>query len=93
MTTSPNRRTDPTALSRPTLVAGAGGFIGGHLVHASWLNQVELFFSILERRLLKHGEFASVDDLADCIIAFIRDYNRHAQPFRWTYDGRPLKVA
>lgn len=61
--------------------------------HASWLNQVELFFSILERRLLKHGEFDSVEDLADRIVAFTRDYNRHAQPFRWTYDGRPLKVA
>jgi transposase len=61
--------------------------------HASWLNQVELFFSILQRRLLKRGEFDSVDDLADRIIAFIKDYNRRAAPFRWTYDGRPLKVA
>src|SRR5829696_135432 len=61
--------------------------------HASWLNQVELFFSILERRLLRRGEFDSVDDLADRIIAFIKDYNRRATPFRWTYDGRPLKVA
>ena len=39
------------------------------------------------------GEFDSVDDLADRIIAFIKDYNRRAAPFRWTYDGRPLKVA
>ena len=46
--------------------------------HASWLNQVELFFSIMERRLLRHGEFDSVDDLADRIIAFINDYNRRA---------------
>ena len=61
--------------------------------HASWLNQVELFFSILERRLLRRGEFDSVDDLATRIIAFINDYNRRARPFRWTYDGRPLKVA
>ena len=61
--------------------------------HASWLNQVELFFSILERRLLRNGEFASVDELADRIITFIEDYNRQARPFRWTYDGRPLKVA
>lgn len=61
--------------------------------HASWLNQVELFFSILERRLLKRGEFDSTDDLAARIIAFINDYNRRAAPFRWTYDGRPLKVA
>jgi transposase len=61
--------------------------------HASWLNQVELFFSILERRLLRRGEFSSTDELADRIIAFIKDYNRRAAPFRWTYDGRPLRVA
>jgi transposase len=61
--------------------------------HASWLNQVELFFSILERRLLRRGEFASVDELADRIIAFIKDYNRRAAPFRWTYDGKPLRIA
>ena len=60
---------------------------------SSWLNQVDLFFSILERRLLRHGEFSSVDDLAARIIAFINDYNRRARPFRWTYDGRPLEVA
>jgi transposase len=61
--------------------------------HASWLNQVELFFSILERRLLRRGEFDSVDQLAERIIAFIKDYNRKAAPFRWTYDGRPLMAA
>ncbi|MGH9205947.1 MAG: IS630 family transposase [Acidimicrobiales bacterium] len=61
--------------------------------HASWLNQVELFFSILERRLLRRGEFASVEELADRIISFIKDYNKRAAPFRWTYDGRPLRVA
>jgi transposase len=61
--------------------------------HASWLNQVELFFSILERRLLRRGEFTSVDELADRVIAFIKDYNRRAAPFRWTYDGRPLRAA
>jgi transposase len=61
--------------------------------HASWLNQVELFFSILERRLLRRGEYDSVDHLAERIIAFIKDYNRRAAPFRWTYDGRPLMAA
>ena len=68
-------------------------FLHNTPTHASWLNQVELFFSILERQLLRHGEFTSVDDLAERIIAFINDYNRRARPFRWTYDGRPLKVA
>jgi transposase len=61
--------------------------------HASWLNQVELFFSILERRLLRRGEFSSVDELGRRVIAFINDYNRRAKPFRWTYDGRPLRAA
>jgi transposase len=61
--------------------------------HASWLNQVELWFSIMERRLIRHGEFDSVDHLADRIIEFIKAYNRAAKPFRWTYDARPLKVA
>lgn len=68
-------------------------FLHNTPTHASWLNQVELFFSILQRRLLRYGEFDSVDDLADRIIAFINDYNRRARAFRWTYDGRPLKVA
>jgi transposase len=61
--------------------------------YASWLNQVELFFSILARRLLKRGEFASVTELVDRIMAFIAEYNRTATPFRWTYDGRPLQAA
>ena len=68
-------------------------FLHNTPTHASWLNQVELFFSILERRMLRNGEFNSVDHLADTIIEFINDYNRRALPFRWTYDGRPLKVA
>jgi transposase len=61
--------------------------------HASWLNQVELFFSILARRLLRRGEFTSVEDLVAKAMAFIADYNRTATPFRWTYDGRPLKAS
>jgi len=61
--------------------------------HASWLNQVELFFSILARRLLKRGEFHSVQDLVGKVMTFIADYNRTARPFRWTYDGRPLKAS
>ena len=61
--------------------------------HGSWLNQVELFFSILARRLLKRGEFRSVEDLVAKVMAFIADYNRTARPFRWTYDGRPLKAS
>jgi transposase len=61
--------------------------------HASWLDQAELFFSILTRRLLRRGEFTSQQDLADRIELFTAVYNRTARPFRWTYDGRPLKAA
>lgn len=61
--------------------------------HASWLNQIELFFSILTRRLLRRGEFTSRHDLAERIISFIEVYDRTAKPFRWTYDGSPLKAA
>lgn len=68
-------------------------FLHNTPTHGSWLNQIELFFSILERRLLRNGEFTSVDELGDRLIAFINDYNRRAKPFRWTYDGHPLKVA
>jgi transposase len=61
--------------------------------HTSWLNQVELWFSILVRRLLKGGSFASVEELHQRILEFIEYFNRTmAKPFKWTYKGRPLKV-
>ena len=60
-------------------------------VHTSWLNQVEIWFSILVRRLLKRGNFTSVDDLKQSILDFIAYFNRTmAKPFKWTYAGRPL---
>ena len=58
--------------------------------HTSWLNQIEIWFSILMRRLLKRGSFTSVQDLQDRILAFIAYFNQTAKPFRWTYTGRPL---
>ncbi|MCA1837788.1 MAG: transposase [Actinobacteria bacterium] len=62
--------------------------------HTSWLNQIELWFSILvRRRLLKRGSFTSVEDLSQQILLFIEYFNRTvAKPFKWTYKGRPLKV-
>lgn len=61
--------------------------------HASWLNQIELWFSILARRLLKRGSFTSVEDLHQRILRFIEYFNRTmAKPFKWIYKGRPLKV-
>jgi len=60
--------------------------------HASWLNQVEIFFSILYRRLLKHGIFSSEEDLAEQMLAFIETYNQTAKPFKWTYTGKVLEA-
>ena len=61
--------------------------------HTSWLNQIELWFSILVRRLLKRGNFTSVEDLRERILAFIAYFNTTmAKPFKWTYKGRPLTV-
>ena len=59
--------------------------------HASWMNQVEIWLSILVRKLLKRGNFTSVADLQAKVLAFIDYYNRTmAKPFRWTYTGKPL---
>jgi hypothetical protein len=58
--------------------------------HTSWLNQVEIWFSILVRRVIKRGDFSSVDDLRQRILDFIAYFNQTARPFRWTYTGRPL---
>ena len=61
--------------------------------HSSWLNQIELWFSILMRRLLKRASFSSIDDLHARILAFIDYFNRTlAKPFKWTYIGRPLQA-
>ena len=61
--------------------------------HTSWLNQIEIWFSILVRRLLKRGNFSSVNELRERILAFIDYFNETmAKPFKWTYAGRPLQV-
>jgi transposase len=59
--------------------------------HGSWLNQVELWFSILTRRVLRYGDFRTPEDLLETIERFISTWNSdEAKPFRWTYEGRPL---
>lgn len=61
--------------------------------HASWLNQVELWFSILARRLLKRGSFSTIQDLRERIFRFIDYFNRTlAKPFKWTYQGKVLSA-
>jgi transposase len=61
--------------------------------HASWLNQIEIWFSILVRKLLKRGSFRSLEELKHKVLAFIDYYNRAmAKPFKWTYQGKALVV-
>jgi transposase len=58
--------------------------------HGSWLNQVELWFGIVSRRVLRYGDFHGPDELVAALEAFIAEWNDQAHPFRWTYEGTPL---
>lgn len=59
--------------------------------HGSWLNQIELWFGIISRRILRYGIFSSPDNLVEAVEAFISEWNRaEAHPFRWSYQGLPL---
>lgn len=59
--------------------------------HASWLNQIELWFSILVKKVIRRGNFLSQEDLRQKILSFIDYFNATlAKPFRWTYQGKPL---
>lgn len=61
--------------------------------HASWMNQVEIWLSILVRKVIKRGNFISLADLKRKVLAFIEYYNRTmAKPFKWTYQGKALAV-
>lgn len=59
--------------------------------HASWMNQIEIWFGILSRKVVKRGNFRSKEELRDKLMAFIDYFNKTlAKPFRWTYQGKPL---
>lgn len=59
--------------------------------HNSWLNQIEIWFGVLTRRVLKRGSFRSTTELRERILDFIDYFNRlFAHPYKWTYKGRPL---
>lgn len=60
--------------------------------HSSWLNQIEIWLSILVRKLLKRGSFVSIEELEAKVLAFIGYYNQTAKPFKWTYQGKALTV-
>ena len=58
-----------------------------------WLNQVEIWFSILARKVLKRGNFVSTEDLRKKLEDFISYFNRTmGKPFKWTYKGKPLSI-
>jgi len=81
-------RTSPARLQAldPRLVAV-------HLpAHASWLNQLEIFFSILVRKGIGPPDFDSLDQLRDRIYRFTSHYNQEARPFNWTYTPEKLKA-
>ena len=59
--------------------------------HASWMNQIEIWLSILVRKVIKRGNFTSIQELKRKVFAFIEYYNRTmAKPFQWTYHGKAL---
>ena len=61
-------------------------------IHASWVNQVEIFFSIVQKRVLRYGAFNSARELELALRRFIRHWNHYeAHPFRWTFKGYPLQ--
>jgi hypothetical protein len=60
--------------------------------HASWINQIEIWFGILVRKVIRRGNFASLAELEQKLLAFVDYFNRTmAKPFKWTYQGKPLQ--
>lgn len=60
--------------------------------HSSWMNQIEIWFGIINRKLLKRKSYLSVEELEGSIRKFIEQYNLTAHPFKWTYAGIPLAI-
>jgi DDE superfamily endonuclease len=61
-------------------------------VHASWLNQIEVYFSVVQRKLLTPSDFATRADLERGLLAFQARYQRAARPFKWSFTRRDLHV-
>lgn len=60
--------------------------------HSSWMNQIEIWFGIINRKLLKRKSYLSIEELEASILRFIEQYNLTAPPFKWTYTGIPLTI-
>ena len=62
--------------------------------HTSWLNQIEIVFGMIMRKVVRRGNFTSVSDLKEKLLRFISYFNEvFAKPFRWTFTGRPLQTG
>jgi len=59
-------------------------------VHASWLNQVEIFFSIIQKKVVSPNDFASLNSLTATLLAFTDRYNQNAKPFNWKFSASDL---
>ncbi|WP_242827698.1 transposase [Enterocloster clostridioformis] len=60
--------------------------------HCSWMNQIEIWFGIINRKLLKRKSYTSLEEMKESIRRFIEQYNLTAHAFRWTYAGVPLTI-
>ena len=60
-------------------------------IHASWLNQIEIYFSVLQRKVLTPNDFESLEDLEDTILSFQSEYEKTAKPFKWKFTREDLK--
>ena len=62
--------------------------------HTSWLNQIEIVFGMIMRKVIRRGNFTSVTDLKEKLVRFIAYFNEvFAKPFLWTFTGRPLQTG
>ena len=59
-------------------------------VHASWLNQVEIYFSVVQRKVLTPNDFLSLAQLEDALLSFQERYEKSATPFQWTFTAKDL---
>ncbi len=60
-------------------------------VHASWLNQIEIFFSIIQKKAVSPNDFPSLEKLSETLLTFVNRYNQTAKPFNWKYTAADLK--
>jgi hypothetical protein len=59
-------------------------------VHASWLNQIEIFFSVVQKKVVTPNDFASLDELSATLLGFVARYNQTARPFSWRFTASDL---